>query len=105
MAGHEVVELVTQTGNNVTNLQPGDRVGLGQLNVLLSRAAQKHSASMAYQDFFNHTGADGSSPFDRIINEGYRYSAAENIAAGQSTPEAVLRSWMNSPGHRANFQV
>ena len=75
-----------------------------QLNVLLSRAAQRHSESMAYQDFFGHTGADGSSPFERIRNEGYRYSAAaENVAAGQSTPEDVVRSWMNSDGHRANI--
>ncbi len=29
--------------------------------------------------------------------------AAENIARGQSTPEAVMRSWMNSRGHRANI--
>ena len=29
--------------------------------------------------------------------------AAENIAAGQRTPEEVVESWMNSPGHRANI--
>lgn len=28
---------------------------------------------------------------------------AENIAAGQATPEAVMRTWMNSTGHRANI--
>lgn len=27
----------------------------------------------------------------------------ENIAHGQKTPEAVVTSWMNSPGHRANI--
>ncbi|MCK9920809.1 CAP domain-containing protein [Frankia sp. AgPm24] len=29
--------------------------------------------------------------------------AAENIAAGQPTPDAVVRAWMASPGHRANI--
>ena len=27
----------------------------------------------------------------------------ENIAAGYSSPEAVVEGWMNSPGHRANI--
>lgn len=32
----------------------------------------------------------------------YRY-AGENIASGYSCPEAVLRGWMNSEGHRKNI--
>ncbi len=28
---------------------------------------------------------------------------AENIAMGQTSPEAVLGDWMRSPGHRANI--
>ena len=28
---------------------------------------------------------------------------AENIAMGQSSPQEVLRTWMNSSGHRANI--
>ena len=74
-----------------------------RLNSPLSRAAQRHSASMAYQDFFSHSGPDGTA-FSRIREAGYRYSlAGENIAAGQSTPEAVVNGWMKSPGHRANI--
>ncbi|MDJ0690009.1 MAG: CAP domain-containing protein [Xenococcaceae cyanobacterium MO_188.B32] len=35
---------------------------------------------------------------------GYQYStAAENIAAGYQTPEAVVEAWMGSAGHRANI--
>ena len=30
-------------------------------------------------------------------------SAGENIAAGQSSPQNVMDSWMNSPGHRKNI--
>lgn len=32
----------------------------------------------------------------------YTY-AGENIAAGQQTPQDVMNSWMNSPGHRSNI--
>lgn len=90
---------------DLTNLQRS-RFGLNPLtlNADLNRAAQTHSESMALDDFFSHTGADGSSPFDRIRATGYTYStAAENIAAGYSTPETVVEGWMNSPGHRANI--
>ncbi|KAG2840571.1 hypothetical protein PC118_g1123 [Phytophthora cactorum] len=41
---------------------------------------------------------------DRIKAQGYSYStAAENVAAGQTTVESVMTSWWNSPGHRANI--
>lgn len=70
----------------------------------LTGVAQAHSADMARYDYFSHTSRDGRTPFDRIRAAGYRYSmAAENIAAGQRTPEDVVRAWMNSPGHRANI--
>ncbi|MCC6751300.1 MAG: transporter, partial [Deltaproteobacteria bacterium] len=29
--------------------------------------------------------------------------AGENIALGQPTPAQVMKSWMTSPGHRANI--
>jgi serralysin len=71
----------------------------------LMAAAQGHSVDMATNDFFSHTGSDGSSPWARIRAAGYGdYSyAAENIAAGYNSPSSVMRTWMNSPGHRANI--
>jgi uncharacterized protein YkwD len=30
-------------------------------------------------------------------------TAGENIAAGQTSPDQVMTSWMNSSGHRANI--
>ena len=74
------------------------------LNHQLTEAANNHTLDMAYNDFFSHTGSNGSSPWQRIIATGYQYSAAgENIAAGYATPEAVMAGWMNSSGHRANI--
>ncbi|MFG3181371.1 sigma-70 family RNA polymerase sigma factor [Streptomyces nigra] len=71
---------------------------------LLDKSAQAHSADMAARDFFDHTNPDGADPGQRITVAGYRWSTyGENIAMGQQTPEAVMESWMNSPGHRANI--
>ncbi|NJN88678.1 MAG: CAP domain-containing protein [Leptolyngbyaceae cyanobacterium SL_7_1] len=73
-------------------------------NAKLAAAAESHSQNMALQDFFSHTGSNGSSPFDRMQAAGYNFSsAAENIGAGYATPEAVVQGWINSPGHRANM--
>lgn len=53
---------------------------------------------------FSHTRPNGASCFTVLSEYGISYMASgENIAAGQSTPEAVMASWMNSPGHRANI--
>lgn len=74
------------------------------MNAKLTQAAQGHSEDMAENDYFDHTGLDGSSPFDRMADAGYDFSAAaENIAMGQQTPAAVMKAWMNSEGHRENI--
>lgn len=71
---------------------------------LLNKAALGHSEDMDARDFFDHTNPDGADPGQRITAAGYTWSTyGENIAMGQQTPEAVMESWMNSPGHRANI--
>lgn len=72
-------------------------------NDKLGVSSRKHSADMAARDYFDHTSLDGRSPFDRMKAEGYARAGGENIAAGQATAEAVMKSWMNSPGHKANI--
>lgn len=53
---------------------------------------------------FSHNRPDGRAWYTIFQENNYSYSAGgENIAAGQATPEAVVRSWMNSAGHRANI--
>lgn len=74
------------------------------LNTQLSQAAQAYAENMATQDFFSHTGADGSSWQQRIRAQGYTFSdAAENLAIGHSSPARVVDGWMGSPGHRRNM--
>jgi uncharacterized protein YkwD len=70
----------------------------------LTTAAQSHTADMAANNYFSHDSQDGRSPFDRMKDAGYSFSAAaENIAMGQQTPADVMSAWMNSPGHKANI--
>ncbi|HYO54037.1 CAP domain-containing protein [Archangium sp.] len=74
------------------------------LDTRLRCAARKHSKDMGLNNFFSHTGLNGSTPWQRITSAGYTYSyAGENIAAGNSTPSAVVTSWMNSTGHCNNI--
>ncbi|MFI6122407.1 sigma-70 family RNA polymerase sigma factor [Streptomyces sp. NPDC051064] len=73
-------------------------------NSLLTKAASRHSADMVARDYFSHTSPDGTDPGARITAAGYRWSTyGENIAKGQPTAAAVMDSWMNSSGHRANI--
>jgi len=83
-----------------------EAAGCGDLtaNDELEQAAQDHAEDMLANNYFDHESQDGTTPFERMTAAGYNWStAAENIAAGQATPEAVMTSWMNSAGHKANI--
>ncbi len=70
----------------------------------LSRVARFKSQDMKDNKYFSHTSPVYGSPFQMIKNFGISYrAAAENIAKGQATPQAVVNAWMNSSGHRANI--
>ncbi len=62
----------------------------------LNSIAQGWSERMATTGDFRHNPT-----FTASYPSGWS-SAGENIAAGQS-PDDVVRSWINSPGHRANL--
>ncbi|MGH3715285.1 MAG: CAP domain-containing protein, partial [Micromonosporaceae bacterium] len=70
----------------------------------LHQAALAHARDMARRNFFDHTNPDGEDAGDRIDRTGYAWRGwGENIAAGQQSAEDVMRSWMNSQGHRDNI--
>jgi len=75
-------------------------------NCKLKSAAFVHSSDMADNNYFSHTGSDGSSVADRVTQAGYSWSSVgENIAAGTpySAVSAVMQGWLDSPGHCANI--
>ena len=71
----------------------------------LDTAALAQSAGMALAGYFDHQSKlDGSAPMRRVQAAGMRPStAAENIAAGQETPQEVVDGWLRSPGHCRNI--
>jgi uncharacterized protein YkwD len=73
-------------------------------NTTLTAVAQAHSQDMADHTYFAHNSQDGTSPFQRMTAAGYPFShAAENIAAGYPSPEAVVAGWMSSSEHKENI--
>jgi len=89
------------------------RHGLPRLreNPLLRRAAERHTDNMVSERFFDHTSPSGSTMVERIRRTGYTkrarsWALGENIAWGSgslATASQIHRSWMGSPGHRANI--
>lgn len=81
-------------------------------SAVLDRAAEGHSEWMLEADVFNHTGAAGSSPGDRIEDAGYEFTGAwtwrENLAWIGSTGTLDLNTAIaahhedlyRSEGHR-----
>ncbi|MGW0464322.1 CAP domain-containing protein [Streptomyces sp. NPDC003027] len=69
----------------------------------LTELADAFSEDMARRGFFDHTDPDGATPWDRAAKAGISGMGGENIARGQVDAAAVMSSWMNSDGHRANI--
>lgn len=78
----------------------------------LAGAAAGHSRDMDEHDYFAHTSPTGQTLLMRIEASGFipngnvGYTLGENIAWGTlwlGTPRAIVKAWMQSPGHRANI--
>lgn len=94
--------------NQVVDLVNRERLSRGlrplALNWEVARVARYKSEDMDRNNYFSHQSPIYGSPFDMLRSFGIRFSAAaENIARGQTTAQAVVNSWMNSTGHRENI--
>lgn len=81
-------------------------------NVLLESAAIKHSQWMLATDTISHTGAGGSTPYQRAVAEGYKPGwVGENISWRGTTGAFSLESYVDvqhkdlflSAGHRSSM--
>jgi uncharacterized protein YkwD len=99
----------TKLEDKITKLVNKERAKAGcavvHTDKRLRTAAQGHSADMAAQGYFSHTGKDGSTFVDREVRAGYPRQATggENVAMGYPKPADVMSGWMNSQGHRGNI--
>lgn len=80
------------------------KAGLNPLTVHEGVAEAANTRAHEIKNTFSHTRPDGSNFSTVLTQAGISYrSVGENIAYGQNSPEAVMQSWMNSSGHRANI--
>jgi uncharacterized protein YkwD len=103
-AEHQVLELVNarRRQHGLVELRP---------SAALAEAARLHARDMAQDDYVEHDSFDRSQ--GRLV-KACEWSKrvlwflpderrlAENIAAGESTPQEVVDGWMQSPVHRRN---
>ncbi len=92
----------------LTNYYRVNKTKLGELrrDPHLDAIAQAQAMHLARNNYFEHDTPDGLSPFDRLdsVDPPRWYAAGENIAGGQPTPEVVVKTWMNSKGHKKNIR-
>jgi uncharacterized protein YkwD len=78
----------------------------------LQQAAQQYSEDMTSRDYFEHVGPRGDTPVARMRATGYIFSSHVGYEIGENigwatlwlaSPRAMVSSWMQSPGHRANI--
>ncbi len=75
-----------------------------KVNKKLEAAAKVQADDMAQHQKMAHKGSDGSTPAERIERQNYKnLRSGENVAYGQKSPEEVIGTWMNSPGHKQNI--
>jgi uncharacterized protein YkwD len=91
----QVISLVNQsrTQHGLNPLRKG---------TALTKLAEDYAARMITGGFFAHTDPQtGEGPLQRALHEGCMYLAVgENLAAGQTSPEAAIEDWMSSEEHR-----
>lgn len=93
----------------VLTLVNAHRAGLGlaplQWDNRLGTAARSWSVAMNNAQTLAHA-LPGQPTFDeRISATGFPWNAiGENVALGQTTPQAVFNAWLGSPPHRSNIE-
>jgi uncharacterized protein YkwD len=95
---NEVIRLV-----NVERRKAG--CGTVGLNTRLRAAIRLHVRELGTHGdlYLSHVSDDGRSFAQRAEAQGYDDAGGENVARGQRDAAAVMNSWMNSDGHRANI--
>jgi uncharacterized protein YkwD len=98
----------TSPEQQVVNLMNVERTKAGlqplQIDPILQGVADIRADELT--ELFDHARPNGDNCFtayhDDLQQNSYWYFG-ENIAAGYSTPEAVMQAWMNSAGHKSNI--
>lgn len=75
-----------------------------KMNKELNKIAIIKAEDMAREEKLSHNSKKYGLTFNLVKEKGIKYSAAaENIARWHSTPEFVVKRWLESKGHRGNI--
>jgi uncharacterized protein YkwD len=75
-----------------------------RLSDKLNASAERHSQDMANTANIDHTGSDGSTAKQRILDTGYEPQfTGEDIYGGVATVDDAWDYWSNDPPHRATL--
>jgi len=95
--------LSTQVEQDLLALINAERANRGLTTLIfnsnISKAARGHAQDMADNNFYSHSGWNGSTLGDRLTAAGYAWTyAAENLYAGvySTTAAEVYNSWMGN---------
>ncbi len=96
------------TADRIIDLTNEERVRKGlqpvKANAYLTSAAHAKANNMFEQQYWDHFGPNGESPWQFIKASGYDYIyAGENLGKGFTTSEGVHQAWMASPTHKENI--
>ena len=86
----------------LTNIERAN-YGLQSLSMVSDLQASCDIRAVELETSFSHTRPNGSGCYTTIPSSFPHKGAGENAARGQTSPEQVVESWMNSSGHRTNI--
>jgi uncharacterized protein YkwD len=96
------------TPQNIVDLTNAERLKNGQtiltVDARLAQSAQAKARNMIENNYFDHFGPNGETPWQYILGADYDYRfAGENLAMNFNQAEDVVQAWMNSPTHKDNI--
>jgi uncharacterized protein YkwD len=89
---------ITETLNAITAYRARSGLPAYNTNSQLARAAQAHANDMACNNFFGHTGSNGSTIQSRVTASGYTYSVVTENVYGSYPPltgQGAVNWWIN----------
>lgn len=107
--GTQKVQATNLSVNEVIVLTNKERTVRGlkalTVNEQLQIMAEVKAKDILAQQYFDHVSPEGRSMVNLAKDAGYSYTLiGENLALGNfGNSVALVRGWMNSPGHRANI--
>lgn len=97
---------LTQQEQDTLDIINSRRMSMGlnklRINNSLTESARRQSNDVGPQGLCQHSGTDGSSPWDRIAQAGYTgFGAGETIACSFNSASSAVDAWWADPPHYA----